>query len=661
MDPGGVNLFVVIFGAIFALIVVMVITYKAFYRKSPPDSALVISGGKKKRVVFGGSLVNPITNTTQLVSLNTMQLAVERTGQDALITKDSLRVDIEAQFYVKVESNEKDVLEAVASLGDKTLTPDDVKKLLEGKLVGVLRSVAATMELQELHEKRQEFSDQVREACKDDLEQNGFKLESVAVTNLDQTPLTQLDENNRFDVIAIQTIKQEVEERQTQTAKIEQENKVAREKDRLTAEISIKKDEEETETQSLEVEKRLALAQEMQRKEIATDKAEQERAVKEHELEQQQAIEEARIRQEEAVRSAEIEQKQRIDTARIEQERQVREAEIAQTEAIETARIAQEQKVQSAEITQKQAVERARIVQEQEVQAAEIERNLTIEQAKIAQQRTVEEARIQQEQAIEEATIMKSIALVARTQEEKEAQAASEIQIAMKEKEREIAETDRLASTAEKARAEVQVLTVEAIEEAERDSKIALIKAEQEADEARIAKERIADAEAYTVIEAAKAEQESSRLKAEAQKTLAEALLVEATAKAEGEEKLIEAKNAVEQKILTNEALLALIESLPEVTGQLMKPAEQIESIRILDLGANGHGNGNGAAGGGMNRILGSILGAGAALPMLKEIMNFSGVDSQNVIKTVKDYVSGVSSTSESEAVEPTEEVIDSE
>ena len=50
--------------------------------------------------------------------------------------------------------------------------------------------------------------------CKDDLEQNGFQLESVAVTNLDQTPLDQLDENNRFDVVAIQTINQEVQERQ---------------------------------------------------------------------------------------------------------------------------------------------------------------------------------------------------------------------------------------------------------------------------------------------------------------------------------------------------------------------------------------------------------------------------------------------------------------
>ena len=621
-----------IIAVIAAFFLIMFFTYKALYKKAPADAALVISGGKSKSVVFGGKIVNPLTKETQLVSLNTMQLLVQRTGPDALITKDSLRVDIEAQFYVKIEPNEQDVLNAVASLGDKTLEPDNVKALLEGKLVGILRSVAATMDLQELHEKRQDFSDQVRENCKDDLEQNGFQLESVAVTNLDQTPLDQLDENNRFDVVAIQTINQEVQERQTRTERIKHENRVKQEEDKLRADLAIKQQEEATQTESLEVEKRLAFAQEMQRKEVETNKAEQERAVEEHKLEQQQSIEEARIRQEEAVESSQIHQKQRIETARIEQERQVQEAGIEQKKVLETARVSQEQ----------------------EVQSIEIERDRAVEQARIEQERTVEEARIHQQRAIEEANISRRIVLVERNREEKETQASSEIQIAVKEKEREIADTDRLAATAERTRSEAQVLTVEAIEEAERNSRIALIKAEQEADEERISRERLANIEAYAVIEAAKAEREAAVLRAEAQKTLAEALLTEAKAQAEGEEALIEAKNTADQRILNNEALLKLIQSLPEVTGQLMKPAEQIESIRILDLGGNGAGNG--ASGGNVGKIFGSILQAGAALPMLKEVLNFGGIDPQNLAQTLSQYVPGLDLTAKTEAPESTDQ-----
>lgn len=599
------SLFFTIVGSLVALFVIFVLIYKSFYRKAPPDSALVVSGGRKKRVVFGGSLINPITNTTQLISLNTMQLPVERTGQAALITRDSLRVDLEAQFYVKVEPNEQDVLKAVASLGDKTLTPGAVNTLLEGKLVGVLRSVAATMDLQELHEKRQEFSDQVQEACRDDLEQNGFKLESVAVTNLDQTPLDALDENNRFDVVAIQTIKQEVEDRQTRTARIEHENQVKREEDRLKAELEIKQREEETETQTLEVERRLEFAQEEQRKAIATNKAEQEREVESHKLEQQQAIEEARLRQEEAVKSAEISQKQKLEMARIEQERQV----------------------QESEISQKQVVEVARVQQEQHVQEAEIERNLSIEQAKIKQERDVEEA-----------SIASRIVLIEKEREEKEAQAENAIQVSIKERAREAALIELLQVSAEKAQAEAKVATAEAVEEAERQSRIALIRAEQEADEERIAKERAADAEAYAVVEAAKAELSAAEVKAEAQKILAAALLIEAKAKADGEEASIAAKNKAEPQVLVSDAVLALVESLPEVTSELMRPAERIESIRVLDLGGS---NGNGTSGG-TNRILSSIVNAGAALPLLKEIVDFSGLDTGKIAEVVRDYASGL-------------------
>ena len=609
------NLFITVVGSVVALIVIFLLIYRSFYKKAPADSALVISGGRKKRVVFGGTLINPLTNTSQLISLNTLQLPVERTGQAALITKDSLRVDLEAQFYVKIEPHEQDVLKAVASLGDKTLTPSEVNKLLEGKLVGVLRSVAATMDLQELHEKRQQFSDQVQEACRDDLEQNGFKLESVAVTNLDQTPLDALDENNRFDVVAIQTIKQEVEDRQTETARIEHENQVRREENRLKAELEIKQREEETETQALEVARRLEFAQEDQRKAIATNKAEQEREIEAHKFEQEQAVEEARIKQEEAVKATEILQKQRLETARIEQER----------------------RVQETEIVQKQTIEIARVQQEQTVEEAQIQRSLSVERAKI-----------EQEQAVEEASIASRIVLVEKEREEKEAQAENAIQISIKEKQREAALAELLGVSAQKARAEAGVLTAEAVEEAERQSKIALIGAEQEADEERIAKERAADAEVYTIVETSKAELEAAELKAQAQRILAEALLVEAKAKANGEEASIAAKNQADSKVLVSDAILALVESLPEITNELMKPAERIESIRVLDLGNGNNGNGSN----GMNRILSSIVNAGAAVPLFKEIVGFSGLDTEKIARTVRDYASGLAVSTQTEATE---------
>ena len=128
------------------------------------------------------------------------------------------------------------------------------------------------------------------------------------------------------------------------------------------------------------------------------------------------------------------------------------------------------------------------------------------------------------------------------------------------------------------------------------------------------------------------------KFKAQAQRILAEALLVEAKAKAEGEEASIAAKNQADSKVLVSDAILALVESLPEVTSELMKPAERIESIRVLDLGNGSNGNGSN----GMNRILSSIVNAGAAVPLFKEIVGFSGLDTEKIAQTVRDYASGL-------------------
>ena len=64
------------------------------------------------------------------------------------------------------------MLTASRSLGDKTFDPDQVRNLLEAKVVSAIRSHAATKTLNELHENRDAFaqSDQgksVEESFKD--------------------------------------------------------------------------------------------------------------------------------------------------------------------------------------------------------------------------------------------------------------------------------------------------------------------------------------------------------------------------------------------------------------------------------------------------------------------------------------------------------------
>src|SRR4029078_10285527 len=130
------------------------------------------------------------------VALQTMRLNVERRGPHALITKDNLRVDLSAEFYIKVQANRDDIVQAARSLGARNVQADAVSELVQEKLVSALRTVAATKELGELHAKRDEFASAVQEIVIHDLSHNGLTLESVTISSLDQTAQTQFHARN---------------------------------------------------------------------------------------------------------------------------------------------------------------------------------------------------------------------------------------------------------------------------------------------------------------------------------------------------------------------------------------------------------------------------------------------------------------------------------
>src|SRR5688572_21996801 len=121
------------------------------YRKAAANQAFVRTGMGGARVIKdGGCLLFPVVHELIMVSLETMRLNVERRGTHALITKDNLRVDLSAEFYIKVQANTDDILQAARSLGSRNIRPEEVSELVQEKLVSALRTVAATKDLVEL-------------------------------------------------------------------------------------------------------------------------------------------------------------------------------------------------------------------------------------------------------------------------------------------------------------------------------------------------------------------------------------------------------------------------------------------------------------------------------------------------------------------------------
>jgi uncharacterized membrane protein YqiK len=201
-----------------------------------------------------------------------------------------------------------------------------------------------------------------------------------------------------------------------------------------------------------------------------------------------------------------------------------------------------------------------------------------------------------------------------------------EIGIIQKEKERELEHAKQLAAVAEKERAHQNVITVEKTAEAEREKQVLVIQQRASSEKKQIEKQIAADAEYYKVLRNAESEQKGAEMRASAIERLAHAKLAEMTAVAEGERKLIEAKNTIDRMVLFKEGLVEISHILPDVVREAMKPAEKISDIRVLHVGGMGAEGGQGYA---ANSVVNAFLQAGAAYPMFREMLKFADIDTK--------------------------------
>lgn len=533
-------------GMIAAVIVVSLITVffilARLYQRASKEVSFVRTGlGGQKVIMNGGALVLPVLQEIIPVNMNTLRLEVRRSNEQALITHDRMRVDVTAEFYVRVKPTEDSIANAAQTLGVKTMNPEALKELVEGKFVDALRAVAAEMAMEQLHEKRVDFVQKVQQVTAEDLLKNGLELESVSLTGLDQTSFEYFNPQNAFDAEGLTRLTETIESRRKTRNDIEQET-----------EVQIK-------TKNLEAErKRLELQRE---EEYAR-------------LEQQREIETRR-----AAQSSEIAREQAM------KEREAQEA-----------RIAAEREVESARIAAERMVEEERIEKERLLKQKDVERN-----------RAVETAEVERRQSVRLAEQDSEIAVAEKSKAESEAQAAASRARAAAVKEQEAVETVRQTERAERLKA---VELVEARQRAERDAISITVAAEAE--------KQAADDRAASIRIEAEAEAERARIAADgdaqAEKLRAEAAAIRYQVEAEGKRSLNEADNTLSAEQIAMQVRMALIENLPGIIRESVRPMEQIEGIKIIQVdGLNG---GHGYAGGG------DMGGEGAGGSLADQVVN---------------------------------------
>ncbi len=276
-------------------IIVIGFAFSRMYQRSTREVSLVKTGtGGRKVIIDGGTLVVPVLHEITKINMKTTRLEVSRTGASALITLDRMRVDVGVEFYVTVQASEDGIARAAQTLGARTFNEAALREMIEGKLVDGLRAVAAKMNLDDLHENRSDFVQQVQTAVSEDLKKNGLELETVSLTALDQTPLEGLDENNVFNALGLQNQAQRIADSRKKRAEIEAEAAVAVE--RHQQEAVVKKYEIAQGQEEARVEQSVKM-EEFRAREISETARKAEEA--------EQATEEARISRSKAIELAE--------------------------------------------------------------------------------------------------------------------------------------------------------------------------------------------------------------------------------------------------------------------------------------------------------------------------------------------------------------------
>lgn len=332
-------------GLIVVAIVVAIVVWLLhwLYLRSSKERAFVRTGlGGQKVVLDGGAFVLPIVHEVIPVNMNTLRLEVARGRDKALITKDRMRVDVIAEFYVRVAAEPAAVAAAAQTLGQRTLEPEQLKELVEGKFIDALRTAAAEMTMEELHEKRGAYVKRVREAVAGDLTKNGLELESASLTQLDQTSMEYFNPSNAFDAEGLTRLTEQIERRKKQRNDVEQDTLIAIRNKNLEAEKFSLEIDREAEYARLAQQREVEIARARQRAELITERAKREQDGESAQIAAKQTIEAARIRSE-----------QSIEQERIHKERELQAAEIERRQAIELAEqqraiaVARESKAQS--------------------------------------------------------------------------------------------------------------------------------------------------------------------------------------------------------------------------------------------------------------------------------------------------------------------------
>ena len=370
---------------IFAILLAVGIWFlQKFYAKATLETALVRTGMGGRRVLTdGGCLALPIVHQLQRVSMQTAAIDLARTGREAVLTGDQLRADIVMEFEVRVGSDPKSIAVAAQALGHRIARSGEAfGEVLGGTLASAMQTAAATRSLADIHLGRAAFCDEVSDTVAKQAERLGLELVSASLVSVDQSDLSQRDENNAFNARGMRRLAELVAEERKARIAVETTTETALREHRLAQhqrQIELQRAEREAEIAQQEHLARLEAEAESR---SATARAEARRASETARIEQERETKSAQVANDEALRRAEMQAMLELEEAKIANDIRLSQARAKEAKAKAEEEEARAQVILAAESVQAQK-DRAVTQREREIARMKQERDIELEDARV--------------------------------------------------------------------------------------------------------------------------------------------------------------------------------------------------------------------------------------------------------------------------------------
>ena len=181
-----------------ALIILLILIICIGYVKAPPDTAYMISGFRKPRILIGKAGIRiPFLERLDKLSLKMFSVDVKTT--DFVPNAEYINVKVDATVKIRIGQSEE--MMSLASKFFLNESEDMIIRRVQDTLEGNMREIVGQMKLEEMVTDRKAFGERVQENAIPDLQKMGLEMISFNVQSFS-------DQNNVIEDLGIDNISQ---------------------------------------------------------------------------------------------------------------------------------------------------------------------------------------------------------------------------------------------------------------------------------------------------------------------------------------------------------------------------------------------------------------------------------------------------------------------